>query len=244
MQKSMPKVKIVAVVLLIALAVGFIIYNYYPRINQTVQKDNIIAVAKESPVVVADEITDEIADRIDFNALLAMNPDTVGWVSIAGTPLEYPVVQTDNNSYYLSHNFLKEESFEGAVFRDYLCNTTTTRNHVLYGHYMSDESIFGSLWNYQDQAYFKLHPIIQFDQPGNPGDWEIFSVYVTEANYNYRQPEFINDSEFTHYMNRLKARSLYDTGVVINPDDEVLTLSTCIYTFDDARFAVHARKVK
>jgi len=236
LQKSMSKIKIVAVFLLIALAIGFTIYNFYPKINQTVQKDKIIAVAKENHT--------EIADRIDFNALLALNPDTIGWVQIEGTPLEYPVVQTDNNDYYLSHNYLQEESFEGAVFRDYLCNTTTTRNHVLYGHYMSDESMFGSLWNYQDQAYLKLHPVIQFDQPGHPGDWEIFSIYITEADYDYRQPEFITDGEFIDYMNRLKARSLYDTGVTLDPDDEVLTLSTCIYTFDDARFAVHARKVK
>lgn len=232
----MSKIKIVAVFLLIALAIGFTIYNFYPKINQTVQKDKIIAVAKENHT--------EIADRIDFNALLALNPDTIGWVQIEGTSLEYPVVQTDNNDYYLSHNYLQEESFEGAVFRDYLCNTTTTRNHVLYGHYMSDESMFGSLWNYQDQAYLKLHPVIQFDQPGHPGDWEIFSIYITKADYDYRQPEFITDGEFIDYMNRLKARSLYDTGVTLDPDDEVLTLSTCIYTFDDARFAVHARKVK
>jgi len=236
LQKSMSKIKIVAVFLLIALAIGFTIYNFYPKINQTVQKDKIIAVAKENHT--------EIADRIDFNALLALNPDTIGWVQIEGTSLEYPVVQTDNNDYYLSHNYLQEESFEGAVFRDYLCNTTTTRNHVLYGHYMSDESMFGSLWNYQDQAYLKLHPVIQFDQPGHPGDWEIFSIYITKADYDYRQPEFITDGEFIDYMNRLKARSLYDTGVTLDPDDEVLTLSTCIYTFDDARFAVHARKVK
>lgn len=235
MQKSMTRIKIVAVALLIALAVGFIIYNYYPKINQTMQKDKIIAVAKENHI--------EAADRVDFNALLALNPDTVGWVQIEGTPLEYPVTQTDNNDYYLSHNFLQEESFEGAIFQDYLSDPVTTRNHVLYGHYMSDESMFGSLWNYQDQAYLKLHPVIQFDQPGNPGDWEIFSVYITEAEYDYRQPSFANDTEFINYMNRLKARSLYDTGVVVSATDEVLTLSTCIYTFDDARFAVHARKV-
>lgn len=236
LQNNIPRIKIVAVVLLIILAMGFIIYNLYPMINQNMQKDKIIAVAKENPT--------ELADRIDFNALLALNPETVGWVQIEGTPLDYPVAQTNNNDYYLSHNFLKEESFEGAIFQDYLCNTTTTRNHILYGHYMSDDSMFGSLWKYQEETYFKQHPMIQFDQPGNPGDWEIFSVYITEADYDYRQPEFANDTEFLAYMNRIKARSIYDTGVVLNPTDEVLTLSTCIYTFDNARLAVHARKIK
>ncbi len=236
MQKIMPRIKIVVVVLMIVLSLGVILYNFYPKISQNMQKDRIIAVAKENHT--------EIADRIDFNALRAINPETIGWVQIEGTPLEYPVTQTIDNDFYLSHNFSKESSFEGSIFRDYLCDPVTTRNHVLYGHYMSDESMFGSLWNYQDQAYFKAHPVIQFDQPGNPGDWEIFSVYITESEYDYRQPIFANDTEFINYMNRLKARSLYDTGVVISPDDEVLTLSTCIYTFDDARFAVHARKIK
>lgn len=236
MQNNMQRTKIVAAVLLVVLALGFVIYNFYPTITQNMNKNKIIAVAQENKV--------ETSDRIDFNGLLAINPQTVGWVQIDGTPLEYPVVQTDNNDHYLHYNFLNEESFEGAIFQDYLCKAGTTRNHILYGHYMSDDSMFGSLWKYQEQSYFKQHPVIKFDQPGNPGDWEIFSVYITEADYDYRQPEFANDTEFINYMNRLKARSLYDTGVVVSPTDEVLTLSTCIYTFDNARLAVHARKIK
>lgn len=230
------KIKIFAVVFLVIFSLGIIGYTLYPTIFQSVEKNKIIAVAKESDST--------INDRVDFNGLLAMNSQTVGWVQIDGTPLEYPVVQTNNNDYYLSHNFSNEASIEGCIFLDYLCTGSLTRNYVLYGHYMTDDSMFGSLWKYQEESYFKAHPIIQFDRPGDPGDWEIFSVYITEADYNYRQPQFNNNAEFLDYMNRLKARSLYDTGVVLSPSDEVLTLSTCIYTFDNARLAVHARKIK
>lgn len=238
LQKHTRKTKVIIGMILIVLALFFIGYTLYPNIAKDMEKNEIIAVAQ------AQENKSNPADRIDFSGLLALNPQTVGWVQIDGTPVQYPVVQTDNNDYYLSHNFSNEQSIEGTVFLDYLCHTPATRNNILYGHYMVNESMFGSLWGYQEESYFKQHPVIIYDRPNNPGDWEIFSVYVTEADYDYRQPDFNNNAEFLDYMNRLKARSLYDTGVVLNPDDEVLTLSTCIYTFEDARLAVHARKIK
>lgn len=230
------KMQIIVGLILIIVALICIGYYLYPIITQNLEKNKIIAVAKDNK--------NTTSDRINFNGLLSINPQTVGWVQIDKTELEYPVVQTDNNAYYLSHNFSNEVSIEGTVFLDYVCNTVTTRNNVLYGHYMSDESMFSSLWHYQEESYFTEHPIILYDRLGNPGDWEIFSVYITAADYDYRQPEFADDPEFLEYMNRLKARSIYDTGVILNPTDEVVTLSTCIYTFENARFVVHARKIQ
>ncbi|MGL4606466.1 MAG: class B sortase [Eubacteriaceae bacterium] len=208
-------------------------YFLYPLIMKNYQKQNIIEIAQGQNL-----------DTIDFEALKAINPDTVGWLQIEGTPINYPVVQTDNNDYYLYNNFEKEPAIEGTVFLDYVCDPMKSRNSILYGHYFSDESMFGSLWRYQEESFLKEHPIIKYDRPNDPGKWEIFSVYITESDYDYRQPDFNDNTEFLNYMNRLKDRSLFNTGVVLSPDDEVITLSTCIYTFDDARFAVHARKIK
>jgi len=210
-------------------------YYVYPLIMKSQQKQTIIDIAQGE--------TAKNSDTIDFEGLKALNPETVGWVSIDGTPLDYPVVQTDNNDYYLSHNFEKNPAIEGTVFLDAVCDSKKSRNDILYGHYMRDESMFGVLWQYQDKAFLKEHNLIQYDRPGDPGEWEIFSVYTTEADYDYRQPEFANDNDFMIYMNRVKDRSIYDTGVVLKPTDSVLTLSTCIYTFDNARFVVHARKI-
>ncbi|MBC3797967.1 class B sortase [Acetobacterium tundrae] len=230
------RMKVIVGTMLIIVALCCISYFLYPIITQNLEKNKIITVAQASET--------NQNDRIDFNGLLAINSQTIGWIQIDGTPLEYPVVQTDNNDYYLHHNFSNEDSIEGTIFLDCVCNTEFTRNNVLYGHYMTNESMFGSLWRYQEQSYFTEHPIVKFDRPGDPGDWEIFSAYITDADYDYRQPEFNNDTEFLNYMNRLKSLSLYDTGVVVTPTDEVLTLSTCIYTFDNARFVVNARKIK
>lgn len=210
-------------------------YYFYPQMMKNFQKQTLIDVAQGA-------VTTN-SDTIDFAGLQAINPETVGWISIPGTLLDYPVVQTDNNDYYLSHNFEKNSAIEGTVFLDYVCAQATARNDILYGHYMRDESMFGVLWQYQNEAYFKEHPLIQYDRPGDPGQWEIFSVYITDADYDYRQPEFADDNDFLSYMNHVKDRSLYDTGVVLNPTDDVLTLSTCIYTFDNARLAIHARKI-
>ncbi|HEY5557986.1 class B sortase [Acetobacterium sp.] len=210
-------------------------YYVYPLIMKGQQKQMIIDIAQG-------EITKN-SDTIDFEGLKALNPETVGWVSIEGTPLDYPVVQTDNNDYYLSHNFEKNPAIEGTVFLDAVCDSKKSRNDILYGHYMRDETMFGVLWQYQDEAFLKEHNLIKYDRPSDSGEWEIFSVYTTEADYDYRQPEFANDNDFISYMNRVKDRSIYDTGVVLNPTDSVLTLSTCIYTFDNARFVVHARKI-
>jgi len=210
-------------------------YYFYPQMMKNLQKQTIIDISQG-------EVTKN-SDTIDFEGLRAINPETVGWVSIKGTPLDYPVVQTDNNDYYLHHNFEKNSAIEGTIFLDTVCMKTTARNDILYGHYMRDESMFGVLWQYQSEAYFKDHPLIQYDRPGDPGQWEIFSVYITDADYDYRQPEFANDDDFLTYMNRVKDHSIYDTGVALNPTDSVLTLSTCIYTFDNARLAIHARKI-
>lgn len=233
--KSTHKIAIIIFsVLIISLLLG-IVYFIYPTIVKKLDKEKVIEIANTTvPISV---------DTFDFPSLKEINPDTIGWIKLDKSPLNYPVVQTTNNDEYLNHKFSGESSIEGTIFCDYLCSESS-RNQVLYGHYMRDESMFGVLWRYQDYNYFKNHPIITYDRPGNPGEWEIFSVYTTEADYDYRQPDFSSDNEFLTYMNRLKDRSLYDTGVTLNPDDDIITLSTCIYTFDNARFAVHARKIK
>jgi len=215
--------------------VGSVGYYVCPLILKNQQKQTIID-------IVQDEVTKN-SETIDFDGLKAINSETVGWVSIKDTPLNYPVVQTDNNDYYLSHNFEKNQAIEGTVFLDFVCDSQQARNDILYGHYFSDESMFGVLWAYQNESFFKEHPVIQYDRPGDPEAWEIFSVYITDADYDYRQPEFADNTDFLSYMARVKERSIYDTGVVLNPTDTVLTLSTCIYTFDNARLAVHARKI-
>ncbi|WKY48860.1 class B sortase [Eubacteriaceae bacterium ES3] len=216
--------------------IALLIYNFYPISIQKQQNASLIAIATQNQNSKSDE-------RIDFESLKAQNPDTTGWIKIGGTPINYPVMQSTDNDFYLHHNFYKEDSIPASIFLDYLCDGINTRNYVLYGHYMSDESMFGSLWNYQNPEYLADHPVIEFDMPGQKKDWEIFSVYTIPANYDYRQPEFVDDNDFFQYVSRLKNNSTYMIDVEPKPTDTILTLSTCIYTFDDARLVVQARMI-
>jgi sortase B len=212
-------------------------------ITGTESKEDTTIVREDRPGA---SITIAFSEHPSLDEMLVENPDTIGWIQIADTSINYPVVQGTDNDYYLHNDFYGNASIGAAIFLDYLAEPDTVRNYVLYGHYMSNDTMFGPLWGYQDESFFETHKLITFDtldEFDGKGTWEVFSVYITEADYNYRQTSFSGDDEFYDYVTRLKDRSLYDTGVELSPDDTILTLSTCIYTFDDARLAVHARKI-
>lgn len=228
----------ICIIVIIASLAGLIYYSL-PYIRQYFKKEEVVSIAQP---------TAEDAG-IDFDALKAVNPDTVGWIKIEGTTIDYPVVQTDNNEKYLYTTFEGEESQWGAVFLDYTYNfnrVPKAQNSVLYGHShnIQKSSTFGDLHSYLDESFFKAHQTIEYDRIGDPGKWEIFSVYKTEADYDYRRPDFAGDEDFLSYFQRIQARSLYKTDVVLEPDDEILTLSTCVFDMDDGRLVVTARKIK
>lgn len=227
----------ICIIVIIASLAGLIYYSL-PYIRQYFKKEEVVSIAQPT----AEDV------GIDFDALKAVNPDTVGWIKIEGTTIDYPVVQTDNNEKYLYTTFEGEESQWGAVFLDYTYNfnrVPKAQNSVLYGHShnIQKSSTFGDLHSYLDENFFKAHQTIEYDRAGDPGKWEIFSVYKTEADYDYRRPDFAGDEDFLSYFQRIQARSLYKTNVVLEPDDEILTLSTCVFDMDDGRLVVTARKI-
>ena len=192
---------------------------------------------------------------VKFEGLLKKNPDIKGWIKINGTNINYPVVQAANNNYYLKHNFEKQESRYGSLFVDYsdkIKKNETSKNIVIYGHHMKDGTMFGSLKNYTQLQYYKEHSIIDFTSLYNAGTYKIFSVFITNSSpsddngiiYNYRDPDFRSDKEFLQWLESAKIRSIIDTGVDVNAQDEILTLSTCTYEFNDARLVVMARRIR
>lgn len=228
----------VCVIVILASLAGLIYYSL-PAIRQYFKKEETASIAQPTA-----EDT-----GIDFDALKAVNPDTVGWIKIDGTTIDYPVVQTDNNDKYLYTTFEGEESQWGAVFLDYTYNfnrVPKAQNSVLYGHShnIQKSSTFGDLHSYLDENFFNAHPTIEYDRVGDPGKWEIFSVYKTEADYDYRRPDFADDEDFMSYFKRIQDRSLYKTSMALKPDDEILTLSTCVFDMDDGRLVVTARKIR
>lgn len=189
----------------------------------------------------------------DFAALYQINPDVAGWISIEGTSLDYPVVQTADNTTYERKNFEGEKNLHGVPFVDYSVDLQEpSTNIVIYGHNIkNDDQMFNSLLHYWQPDYFKAHPIVEFNSVYHKGKYKIFAAFVANVNpdhgavFQYHQfIDAMDVSEVQEYINQVKLRSIINTGVDVLPSDELLTLSTCTYEFDNARFVVVARKLR
>ena len=187
----------------------------------------------------------------EYKTLFNKNKKLIGWIKIEDTIIDYPVMQTVNNDYYLDHNFNQEKDKNGCIFMDYQCDVIEgSDNVILYGHHMQSGKMFGSLHKYSSEEYYQEHPKIQFDTIYEKGTYEIMYVFrskvYSEENVTFKYYQFINansEKEFNSYMNDMKALSLYDTQVTANYGDKLLTLSTCDYQEKEGRFVVVAKRV-
>lgn len=185
-----------------------------------------------------------LASPMVLEPLLKINPDVVGWIYIDGTPIDYPVVQAEDNVYYLRKNIRKEYALPGSIFMDYRNNPQGKEQHrIIYGHHMKDGSMFQALNGYKDPSFLAQHPQIILETLDGPSTWQIFSMYVTDTEFDYIQTEFADEGEFTQFLAEITQRSLHPTGISVSSEDEILTLSTCTYEFKNARFTVHAKRV-
>lgn len=184
-----------------------------------------------------------VQDR--FKPLLRTNSDVVGWLKIDGTTIDYPVLQAEDNAYYLKKDLYRNDNVTGSIFLDYRnrIEGAKEKHWIVYGHYMKDEIMFKGLLRYKDEAYYAEHPVIAFDTLYGNRKWLIFSAYETDANEDYIRTSFADDASFGAFADGLKANSLYDTGVSIRAEDTILTLSTCSRTEEGGRFAVHAKLI-
>lgn len=186
-----------------------------------------------------------------YEDLYNQNKSLIGWIKIADTVIDYPVMQTVNNEYYLDHNFYQEYDKNGSIFLDASCNIyPRSMNLILYGHHMKSGKMFGGLQKYQNESYYKKHKYIQFDTIYEEATYEVVFVFrdkvYSQEDVNFKYYEFIDatsEEEFNSYMEEMAASSLYDTGIMPQYGDQLLTLSTCDYQQNNGRFVVVARKI-
>lgn len=187
----------------------------------------------------------------EYEMIHQKNQRLIGWVKIDDTIIDYPVMQTVNNEYYLDHNFNQEEDRNGCIFMDYQCDVVRgCDNIILYGHHMKSGKMFGTLNKYSKQSYYEDHPTIQFDTIYEKGTYQVMYVFrskvYSEEEVTFKYYQFINaasEMEFDSAMNEMAALSLYDTGVTASYGDQLLTLSTCDYQEKKGRFVVVAKKI-
>ena len=187
-----------------------------------------------------------------YETLYQKNKKLVGWIKIEGTNIDYPVMQTSNNDYYLEHNYNQEYDKNGSIFLD--CNCTPAfpnDNMIIYGHNMKSGKMFGSLANYAKESFYKEHPSIQFDTIYEEGTYDIMYVFrskiYSEEEIVFKYYQFIDatsENEFYSNMEEMEKLSLYDTGITAKYGDKLITLSTCNNSETNGRFVVVAKKVK
>ena len=201
------------------------------------------------PVNEADDYWDYIKMsllEVDFNELLAKNSDTVGWIQVKGTNINYPIVQTTNNDYYLTHAFDKTTNDAGWVFMDYRNDAVNfNQNTIIYAHSRYNGTMFGSLKNILNSSWYtnKENHIIRLSTPSENTMWQVFSVYTIPKESYYITTSFSTDESYSEFLNTIKGRSEVDFSGTVNTGDKVLTLSTCKDNFGN-RVVMHAKLIK
>lgn len=228
----------------------YYIYLWYIDNKKT---ENILNEIYENANVSSDNISIDNnlkieVENIDFNKLINKNPDTIGWIKVLGTDINYPVVQTNNNDFYLTHSFDKSYNKAGWIFADYinknLKNNELDKNTVIYGHNRQNNSMFGTLSNVFKEEWLsnKENHYINFSTLNNNMIWEVFSTYNIEKEEYYIQSNFSSDEEYISFLNTIKNRSTYKYDVNISKEDKILTLSTCT-NVGEGRTVLHAKLI-
>ena len=234
-------------------------YKAMKEANQ-IEKDTVVTEIADTEVAQDEKEVDEkqISDfdpywdfikmnylEVDFSNLIKVNPEVVAWISVAGTNINYPVVQHADNEYYLHHSFNGSKNGAGWVFLDYRNNLENlNKNTIIYAHNRKDGSMFGSLRRVLDSDWYenKSNYVVKMSTKNENNLWQVFSVYRIPVTIDYLEINFSEDDRFFEFLNKMKERSIYDFKTTVNANDRILTLSTCYNKKE--RVVMHAKLIK
>ena len=189
----------------------------------------------------------------EFYALYDKNPDVKGYIKIPGTKIDYPVVQSSDNDYYLHHTFDRVVDGHASLFLDFRNRLSPqSDNLIIYGHNMADGQMFGQLNFFQKIDTLSGSSVITFNTIYGDYQWKIFAVFMSNTDsklgyvFDYLQTDFNSDAAFDSFVSEAKARSMFNIPVDVKPGDKLLSLSTCAYELPDGaeRLVIMARRVR
>lgn len=239
-KKKLLIINIIQLILIIILVYSAIHIVIWYKNNKTNKK--IIEEISQA-IEINENTEDEQKYKVNFEELKNKNSDTVAWLKVENTSIEFPVVKANDNSYYLTHNFNKENNKAGWIFADYKNKFDgTDKNIVIYGHNMRDDSMFGSLKDVIKEEWYnnEENKYITFVTENEYQTYQVFSVYQIEKEDYYIQTNFQNN-EFEEFIKTIKQRSKKDFNVDVTSKDNILTLSTCANN-NKYRVVLHAKK--
>ena len=187
----------------------------------------------------------DIKYKMVFDELKAINNDTIGWITVNNTNINYPVVQSKDNDYYLKRDYYKNKNRHGWVFMDYRNKADNLgRNTIIYGHNLANQKMFGTLRYALNSSWYNktANQIITFNTVKANMRFQIFSIYKVPVTADYLKTDFTSDEDYLSFIKMIKDRSINDFNVEIKADDKILTLSTCSNGHDQ-RLVVHAKLI-
>lgn len=199
---------------------------------------------KEPSADAPEEVRGGIPLEVDFDELLQINDEIVGWIYCEDTRIDYPVLHGDDNDFYLSHNFRKERQNAGSVFVEALNNRgLADSNTIIYAHQMNDGSMFDCLRDWEEQEFYESHPEMWLLTPEENYRVILFSGYITSA-YSDTYTIFTGPcAELEEYLGQCVENSDFEAEVELGLNEKYVTLSTCAYDFEDARYVLHGKLV-
>ena len=231
---------------LIIISIIYIVREFYWK-KEAVEETKIVDTIEVDESKVTKESTKRM---IQVKSLQQENSDVVGFLEIENTNISYPVVQGNDNKYYMTHNYKKEKSKNGAIFldKDYDWNIPSN-NYLIYGHNLNNGTMFQELLKYANESYYKEHSKILFTTAEEEGVYDIISVFRSKVYYTsdnvFKYYFFINPKtkeEYNDYIKNIKELSLYNIEQTANYGTQLITLSTCSYHVKDGRFVVVGAK--
>lgn len=187
--------------------------------------------------------------NIDLSNIIKENDNTVAWIYIPNTKINYPVLQINDNNYYLRHSFDNSYNRAGWIFMDYRNSADEfDKNTIIYGHNRADKSFFGSLDTLLDNDRYQNNKfenmVIHLSTKTNNSLWQIISVYKTTPETYYLSTDFNTDDEYIEFLDSISSKSIYNFKTPLNKNDKILTLSTCSDYIGSGRLVVHAKLIK
>lgn len=263
-EKKEEKVKkLLKIILIVIFSLGiisgstYIGASTYIKYKEKSRYDKLAEFMEEEKVENTEEEEEKEPEKseriIKLEDLHSQNEDIVAWIEIPDTNINYPVLHTDNNDFYLNHDYQKKYSARGSIFldKDVDINLPST-NFLMYGHRNKNGTMFEDLLKFKDEEFYKNHKTIKFITLAEDIEYEILAVFYSKIYYKsdknvFRYYYFVNadtEEEYKEFVDNAKKASIYDTGVDASFGEQLITLSTCNYHTDDRKICSSCKKTE
>ena len=252
MRQKKSRISLIQIILLLIMIVCLGVFCYemvwIPYQNQK----QVEELKEEFPKDIGDSSEDREStgkendvQMVDLSALQALYPDVRGWLTIPGTNIDYPVLQSgeENPEYYLKRNYQGNWDVNGSWFLQWNCSAENSPNRIIYGHNMNSGAMFGNLDQYEDAEFWAAHRNVFFQTEKGMEEYTVVSVLKTDINkFPFTKVDFPDEASLKEYVELAKSQEVFETGEDVAECHSVLTLVTCAYDWNGARTVVIAVK--